>query len=789
MDMNTLDELIYYCEEKEPVGALMLIGEWGCGKTYLIEHELSDKLKESHIIIRVSLFGISSVEAVATIVKQSWTDASLNDKGTVGAWANKARQFKEKLAPLAKANETADAIFSLSASDFVTISNTIGDKTVVLVFDDLERSHLDAVDLLGAINDYCENQKFHTIIVANEERMLKQVERQELSDRKKGRSGSSARIVNNKSDANRPVEVNVQLETSTENKLSYLEIKEKIIQRTIKYKPDYASVIDSIIENYVTNDTDYRDFLCAHKEELHNLFSVGIPVSEAEFERMEMSDEDIAKIRSGKNPHNIRSFKCGIQDFHRVYKFLSEHEIDNLEKWLHSFVMFMIAYKAGLIEESERYGMLFTDIGMEQTYPIFYKDKFMLGFEKAWIIRGEWNEEAAVLQINALKEREEAETAYDIVRTYQLGYIDESVFDEGFPQVLSYAYEGNLTLDDYVNLIINICFARRSEYDLPVEVDWEKLNTGIEKKTNAMLENGEEDTRARQYISEESLQDFSEEERKAYHIISEFRNGDMLMFARNKGDYIEMMKNDFDMAFSKLSNRRFRSFDTEMAEVTAQAFSTCTNADKINFIREFRKMWSICPQSQDTDLDETLDGIQKLAKSLQMEKEKLDAKKKIAIGHFGSFIEFAQKLAEEITEDIERKAGIEPKYVMNLTTIHHIAIIVSDYALSKDFYVNKLGFSIIRENYRPERNDWKLDLQCGNIELEIFGVSNPPARVSNPEACGLRHLAFKVNDVEATVKELEALGIPCEPIRTDEFTGKKMTFFKDPDGLPLELHE
>ena len=126
---------------------------------------------------------------------------------------------------------------------------------------------------------------------------------------------------------------------------------------------------------------------------------------------------------------------------------------------------------------------------------------------------------------------------------------------------------------------------------------------------------------------------------------------------------------------------------------------------------------------------------------------------------------------------------------MNLTTIHHIAIIVSDYALSKDFYVNKLGLSIIRENYRPERSDWKLDLQCGNIELEIFSVSNPPARVSNPEACGLRHLSFRVDDVEATVKELEAKGIECEPIRFDTFTGKRITFFKDPDGLPLELHE
>ena len=88
----------------------------------------------------------------------------------------------------------------------------------------------------------------------------------------------------------------------------------------------------------------------------------------------------------------------------------------------------MIAYKAGLIGESEQYGMLFTDIGMEQTYPIFYKEKYMLEFEKAWILRGEWNEEAAVLQINALKEREQAESEYDIVRTYQLGYIDQSVF-------------------------------------------------------------------------------------------------------------------------------------------------------------------------------------------------------------------------------------------------------------------------------------------------------------------------------------------------------------------------
>lgn len=127
---------------------------------------------------------------------------------------------------------------------------------------------------------------------------------------------------------------------------------------------------------------------------------------------------------------------------------------------------------------------------------------------------------------------------------------------------------------------------------------------------------------------------------------------------------------------------------------------------------------------------------------------------------------------------------------MNLSAIHHIAIIVSDYPRSKDFYVNKLGFPVIRENYRPDKGDWKLDLRINDdTELEIFGVANPPARVTRPEAAGLRHLAFRVENIEKTAAELEALGIPVEPIRMDAYSGRKFTFFADPDGLPLELHE
>ena len=127
---------------------------------------------------------------------------------------------------------------------------------------------------------------------------------------------------------------------------------------------------------------------------------------------------------------------------------------------------------------------------------------------------------------------------------------------------------------------------------------------------------------------------------------------------------------------------------------------------------------------------------------------------------------------------------------MKLVAIHHVAIIVSDYEKARDFYVNKLGFAVVRENFRKERNDWKLDLRVNEYtELEIFAEPDPPKRVNRPEACGLRHLAFCVESVEQTVKELAEVGIECEPIRVDAYTGKIMTFFQDPDGLPLELHE
>jgi len=128
--------------------------------------------------------------------------------------------------------------------------------------------------------------------------------------------------------------------------------------------------------------------------------------------------------------------------------------------------------------------------------------------------------------------------------------------------------------------------------------------------------------------------------------------------------------------------------------------------------------------------------------------------------------------------------------MLGLKHVHHIAIICSDYEGSKKFYTEVLGCTIVLETFRAERNSYKLDLAVnGTYVIELFSFPNPTARPSRPEACGLRHLAFSVDNIETSIEFLKSKGVTCEPIRIDELTGKRFTFFADPDGLPLELYE
>ncbi|WP_213877397.1 VOC family protein [Pseudomonas sp. dw_358] len=127
---------------------------------------------------------------------------------------------------------------------------------------------------------------------------------------------------------------------------------------------------------------------------------------------------------------------------------------------------------------------------------------------------------------------------------------------------------------------------------------------------------------------------------------------------------------------------------------------------------------------------------------------------------------------------------------MKLSGIHHVAIIASDYPRSRHFYTAILGLNVVAEVYREQRDSWKLDLGLPDgSQIELFSFPSPPPRTSRPEACGLRHLALRVPDLTAAVEHLQQNGVATEPVRIDEYTGKRFTFFADPDDLPLELYE
>ncbi|MDB5578664.1 MAG: hypothetical protein JWR80_3840 [Bradyrhizobium sp.] len=124
-----------------------------------------------------------------------------------------------------------------------------------------------------------------------------------------------------------------------------------------------------------------------------------------------------------------------------------------------------------------------------------------------------------------------------------------------------------------------------------------------------------------------------------------------------------------------------------------------------------------------------------------------------------------------------------------LRAIHHVAIIASDYGRSRHFYADILGLPVLAETYRDERRSWKCDLKIGHSQIELFSFPDPPPRTTRPEAVGLRHLAFSVSDLSIVLEALTIFDVAHEPVRIDELTGKRFTFFNDPDGLPLELYE
>lgn len=632
--MNTIDELKYYCEEKKPVGAMMLTGEWGCGKTYMIDHELKETLKDTHIIIRISLFGISSIEEMKSEVKKAWISAWGAEKGVSQASSqklNKAGDIAKKIFSTVAdclpdtVKNVGNSILSVNITDFIPIAPVIEDKKVILVFDDLERANMSKGDLLGCINDYCENQHFNAIVVANEKK---------ISDVRVG-------------------------------EIPYQEIKEKIIQRTVQHTPDYAEIIKGVIDEMSCRDEGYKVLLQDNIEAITTIFS-GITVDgksldnlsavqERRYSSREEKEQDELKRRSiqKSRPHNIRSIKCALQDFERVYDRLNDKQIPFQEKWLCSYLTYVMAFRAGLIDESERYGTLFSEEKLPILYPGFYNSKYILKTVIRWIRAGEWNQEEIEEEIEYVIDRDKAMEPRDIVRTRRIIDIDEEIIKVGFPEVLRMACDGRLTIDEYVNFIQNSYWART--YNAPIsQIDWTEVQTGLKLRIESLLQQGVEQAHTRMYISNDQKQYFTEEEWATYELIRQIHGKSKLMFNRNRKRYMELMMEDSGQAFSEAHNKRFDYFSIEMANATADAFLRENNGSKCMFSGYFDGMWDHYTTISDMEVEKTVEGFKALKARLKSIYD--DYKKKeynIAAKHTETFIDVVDKLIAMAEDEAE----------------------------------------------------------------------------------------------------------------------------------------
>lgn len=606
--MKTIDELIYYCQETEPVGALMLTGEWGCGKTHLIEHELREELYDSHIIVRISLFGIGSVEEINNNVKREWI-AQCNDvlskiqnhkkAVTVGKTI-----FGGVLSLIPNLKEIKNNILSINVLDFITIRSEVDKKRVVLVFDDLERSRLSTIDVLGCINDYCENYHFNTIIVANE-----------------------GKITNN----------------TNNGTISYSEIKEKIIARTVCYKPEFSSIINSLLQKREWFNKEYKQFLNDNEKLILSLFETDLVIKENE------EDEKTAAVL--QKPHNIRSLKCGLQDFHRVYDKLVAFEISDKSAFLYSFLACVMTSKTGKNVKAEAINSGIVG-DLKKIYPLF-DSTTLLNNIKNWIIYGDWNEEFLDEELTMYVEQNKAAEPKDVLRYNRFMELDEEYIKTGFSGLLYDCYEGVFNLNDYVLFIENSCWSRKYSIELPEAIDWDKVISGIHVCFKRNIKQYDLENYTLRVIGEDSRNHFTEDELKAYDLIAEFRHNNVVVYENNKMNYISMLQKNGLEAFKKCRLKVFNAFDIDMATATFESFRDSSQTDKVYFPGYFNGMWKTVIDSHGIDLESTKSGLKKLADELRELKEQyISNGKNIASVHTETFIEVISKLLSQIDERI-----------------------------------------------------------------------------------------------------------------------------------------
>lgn len=567
--MNIEKEIKEYISCKEINSALLITGKWGCGKTFLIDQIASDLDKgQDYTMIRISLFGIDSIDGFNRAVKEKYLFTLLNPISKSQKLISKVIDLTSVFKEVSKVAKGINAVLSIDLNNFVKVEKIIKcvqdkdiiKKELILVFDDLERSQIDKIELLGAINNYLENQNIKTILIADEEK---------IEDEK------------------------------------YAEFKEKLIMRTIKIKPDYEIIIKAIIKTYNETSDGYKEFITKNVEQITQVF-------------LESQSE------------NIRTLKSIIIEFERVYAVWKASDVPmcHLNSVLYAYCAIMFEAKAGEYKSDSNFGYTFSKLGLDKKY-CNLKRLYILGSLETWAEQGEWNEDEITSEII------EKFSSHDISYSekfllYGFWDLTEVLIAEALPDLLSKAYDGELSFNDVIDILSKLYWLDKYEINVPCDIDCSKIISGIKRRTQLIISGkANEPDNMYTHIPPVVLEELRSDFRKTYDYITKTR--DRLPALKNRLNYIAYL-NETDHLFPiKIESYTLVSFDAEMLESFTRKYKREPNSNRNYSISLLGKMDFL--HSDIEEVEETIDNFNKLKGKLDVfRNEEPDQIAKIQIG-------------------------------------------------------------------------------------------------------------------------------------------------------------
>lgn len=553
--MDVSKELKLYIGSKEHMGACLLTGKWGCGKTHLINKLKKETDSKEKCMLIVSLFGIDSIESLNKAIKGKILDLMLGDKEENDSF-NKQKSlksllnvfsiFSDKVASV-KANLSITVYEMIQVEKYITYLENCEkvSKEIILVFDDFERSKLDIVELLGMINEYCENKRIKTIIVADETKISEDVHSKE----------------------------------------DYLSFKEKVIQTTYTFEPNYYEVIKNIVLNYKETNKGYNQFLKNNIDLLYQVF-----------------------IESGSN--NLRTVKAILIGFERIYNICSSlsNGFGHTSDLLYSYSVLLFEYRNGNFEKGA-YGYLMTDSKFYKKYISYGSSLMSL---KIYVGSHIWDEESFVSEMKSKYEVKNTTYAQQFLMSNIWGLNDE-IIEKGLTECLKLAYEGNLYLDDYISILNKLVSLRNCDYQLPCIIDYNKMMEGLKKKKDRILNNKCNDEHNTTFILNDQLRILGEDAVELNNHIENFYNE--IEIYRYRQRVIDELKGDCN--FIDLSNMNGKCFDKEFKKVLLEAYINNNNYNRAKIIKWFNSI-----DFDKEDIERSKDDLV----SLQRDLESLESK-------------------------------------------------------------------------------------------------------------------------------------------------------------------